>query len=77
MNALNKRLGGLERKKNESNLLELDYCYYYAVFSLGQRPKASACFFAFRRRSAILEFLEWSLSWCTAARAAKPSGYCG
>lgn len=35
-------------------------------------PNASACFRAFSRKSAILEFLLWA-----AASAAKLSGYCG
>lgn len=44
--------------------------FYEADDSLS--PKASACFLAFKRRSAILEFLL-----CAAANAAKFNGYCG
>lgn len=43
---------------------------FYEADSLS--PKASACFFAFNRRSAMLEFLLWA-----AANAAKFNGYCG
>lgn len=43
---------------------------FYDALSLS--PKASACFFAFNRRSAMLEFLL-----CATANAAKFNGYCG
>lgn len=43
---------------------------FYAAFSL--MPNASACFLAFSRKSAMLEFLLWA-----AASAARLSGYCG
>ena len=42
----------------------------YDAFSFS--PSASACFLAFNRRSAMLEFLLWA-----AANAANPKGYCG
>lgn len=44
--------------------------YSYEALSLS--PRASACFFALSRKSAMLEFLLWA-----AAKAAKFNGYCG
>lgn len=76
MNAMPERSVG-ETVYKSCNFFLISRCTYkqyayiiiaYVAFSL--IPSASACFFAFSRKSAMLEFLLWA-----AASAARLSGY--
>lgn len=56
--------------RNQSFDVQMPINCFYEADSLS--PNASACFLAFSRRSAMLEFLL-----CATAKAAKFNGYCG